>query len=159
MFDDSIGSAVARIVIKLGLSIAVLIFGMKLLDFNKYTISELILGSIAIVFLIYMVVTVVVFTLKIVGIIDEFIFPFVPKYSIGDSSYGSYEFSIVSAIIIGVLIYFGYKFAKNTAIPKYNEIVAELGLSTDQQYYVFAGLGLLFFVVDVIRLIAAIRNN
>jgi hypothetical protein len=154
MFDDDIFPCVLRIAIKLGASIATVHFGMTLIDAGKYGKLEYVVGLAALTALIYCVLTVLTFAASILRFVFGHLVFFSESYSVGDTAYGYYYWNIPFIALLVVVIIA----ARKKVVPFVTGLIDRTGLQRETWYYIIAGVGLIFFAVDVIRLIFAIKK-
>ncbi len=150
MNEDSIFHCIMRILIKLGLGIGALYIAMR--DgkiISQYGTMEVILGGIAVVTLVYCILTVISWAS---WLLDK-LFIFIPERSDGEYQYGHWGLNIFLVIVIAIVVII----FKDKIFPFIDDLSVKLNLTGDKPYYIVAALGSIFLIFDIIRLIRAIR--
>ena len=159
MSDVGVWSAVRRILIKTLLAGLAVFAAVKMLDANDYGKSEYILGLGEIAVVTYFAATVVIPVGKVIiyGFlwVSDKLFPFITVRTSGNWAEGYYG---ISFIMLGLIIAAVTIFRKQIK-PKIIYIRDKLGLKGERLYAILAVLGLICLAVDIIRLVAAIKNN
>ncbi len=150
MNGESVFSCILRIIIKLALGIGALYIAMR--DgkiISQYGTMEIILGGIAVVALVYCILTVISWAS---WLLDK-LFIFIPERSDGVYQYGHWGLNIFLIIIIAIVI----MVFKDKIFPIINDLSVKLNITGDKPYYIVAAFGMMFLIIDIIRLIRSIR--